>query len=297
MFTATSKEEYSMSTAVIQPPSPAIEPGHIFFPKAIPLRLDSPVPAFSFGRRIDLNRTFLASHQMPSTSHRRTLTVSFLLHVVLLAVPILVSMWFTDALDFRTYTKTLLVGPPPPPPVRPPAVATAAVRNTVHRVLIVNGKLLAPRAIPAHIAMLREEPLPPEADTASGVSGGIWGGLPGAAFNVMSPVAKSAPTPPPLEKPKEPIRVGGKVLPPRPLYAPQPVYPVLARQARVEGFVVLDATFDAQGSVTNLTVISGPQLLYGAALQTVSTWKYEPVYLNGVPVPFKMEVTVHFHLN
>lgn len=286
-----------MSTTMLHPPSPAIAPGHIFFPLACPTRLDTPVPAFSFGRRIDLNRTFLTAHQMPSTSHRRTLTVSFLLHVVLLAVPILVSMWFTDALDFRTYTKTLLVGPPPPPPVRPQAVATAMVRNTVHRVLIVNGKLLAPRAIPAHIAILREEPLPPEADTAGGVSGGIWGGLPGAAFNVMSPVVKSAPTPPPPEKPKEPVRVGGKVLPPRPLNAPPPAYPVLARQAHVEGFVVLDATFDAQGSVTNLNVISGPQLLYAAALQAVSNWKYEPVYLNGVPVPFKMEVTVHFHLD
>jgi periplasmic protein TonB len=286
-----------MSTTIIQPPSAAIAPDHIFFPKAPPLRLDSPVPAFSFGRRIDLNRTLLTSHRMPSTSHRRTLTVSVLLHVVLLVVPILVSMWFIDALDFRTYTKTLLVGPPPPPPVRPPAVATAMVRNTAHRVLIVNGKLLAPRAIPTHIAMLHEEPLPPEADTAAGgVSGGIWGGLPSAAFNEISGVAKSAPAPP-TEKPKEPIRVGGKVTPPLPLFAPQPVYPVLARQARVEGFVVLDATFDAQGAVTNLTVISGPQLLYGAALQAVKSWKYEPVYLNGVPVPFEMEVTVHFHLD
>jgi periplasmic protein TonB len=246
MFTANSKEENPMSTAVIQPASPVIEPGHIFFPKASPPRFDSTVPAFSFGRRIDLNQTFLTSHRMPSTAHRRTLTVSFLLHVVLLAVPILVSMWFTDALDFRTYTKTLLVGTPPPPPVRPPAATTAMARNTVHRVFIVNGKLLAPRAIPTQIAILREDPLPPEADTAGGVSGGVWGGLPGAAFTAMSPVAKSAPTPP-LEKPREPVRVGGNVLPPRPLYAPPPVYPVLARQAHVEGFVVPDATFDAQG--------------------------------------------------
>ena len=286
-----------MSTTMIQPPSPAVAPGHIFFPKASPLRPNSPVPEFSFDRRIDLKRTFLASHRMPSTSHRRTLIVSVLLHVVLLTIPILVSMWFTDALDFRTYTKTLLVGPPPPPPVRPPAVATAAVRNTVHRVFIVNGKLLAPRAIPSQIAMLREEPLPPEANNAGGVSGGIWGGLPAAAFNAISPAAKSAPPPPPpTEKSQEPVRVGGKVLPPRALYAPQPTYPVLARQARVEGSVVLEATFDVQGTVTNLSVISGPQLLYSAALQAVKTWKYEPVRLNGTPVPFMMEVTVHFHL-
>ncbi len=285
-----------MSTTIIQPPSPEIAPDHIFFPKASTLRRDPSMPAFSFDRRIDLNRTLLTSHRMPSTSHRRTLTVSFLLHVVLLAVPILVSMWFTDALDFRTYTKTLLVGPPAPPPVRPRAVATAMVRNTVHRVFIVDGKLLAPRAIPSQIAMLREEPLPPEAGSAGGVSGGIWGGLPNAAFNAISPLAKSAPAPT-LEKPQELVHIGGKVLPPRPLYAPPPAYPVLARQAHVEGFVVLDATFDAQGSVTNLNVISGPQLLYGAALQTVRTWKYEPVYLNGVPVAFEMEVTVHFHLD
>jgi len=223
------------------------------------------------------------------------LTVSILLHVVLLAVPILVSLWFTDALDFRTYTKTLLIGPPPPPPVRPPAAASAVARTTAHRVLVVNGKLMAPRAIPSRIAMLREEPLPPEADTASGVAGGIWGGLPSAAFSAISPAAKSAPAPP-AEKPTAPIRVGGKVLPPRAVYAPPPAYPVLARQARVEGEVVLDATFDAQGTVTGLTVVSGPGLLYAAALQAVKTWRYEPVYLNGVPMPFQMEVTVHSHM-
>ncbi|HXP78371.1 MAG TPA: energy transducer TonB [Verrucomicrobiae bacterium] len=284
-----------MSTTMIQPPSPATIPGHIFFPKASPSRVDSPAPAFAFDRRIDLNRTFLASHRMPSASHRRTLTVSILLHVVLLAVPILVSLWFTDALDFRTYTKTLLIGPPPPPPVRPPAAASAVARTTAHRVLVVNGKLMAPRAIPSRIAMLREEPLPPEADTASGVAGGIWGGLPSAAFSAISPAAKSAPAPP-AEKPTAPIRVGGKVLPPRAVYAPPPAYPVLARQARVEGEVVLDATFDAQGTVTGLTVVSGPGLLYAAALQAVKTWRYEPVYLNGVPMPFQMEVTVHFHM-
>lgn len=286
-----------MSATMTHPPSLSIDPGHIFFPKASPLRLDSPVPAFSFGRQIDMNRSLLTSHRMPSTSHRRTLAVSFLFHLVVLAVPVLVSMWYVNALDFRTYTKTLLVGPPPPPPVRPPAVATAMVHNAAHRVLIVNGKLQAPRAIPAHIAMLREEALPPEATSPDGVSGGIWGGLPAAAFNAISPVAKSAPPPPPpTEKSQEPVRVGGKVLPPRALYAPQPTYPVLARQARVEGSVVLDATFDVQGTVTNLSVISGPQLLYSAALQAVKTWKYEPVRLNGTPVPFMMEVTVHFHL-
>lgn len=286
-----------MSATMIHPPTPSIDPGHIFFPKPSPARLDSPMPAVSFGRRIDLNRSLLTAHRMPSTSHRRTLTVAILFQVVVLAVPILLSMWFTNALDFRTYTKTLLVGPPPPPPVRPPAAATAMARNAPHRVLIVNGKLLAPRAIPSQIAMLHEEALPPEPSAPVGVSGGVWGGLPSAAFNAIAPAAKSAPAPPPPEKPLEPIRVGGKVTPPQPLYAPQPVYPVLARQARVQGSVVLDATFDAQGLVTSLNVISGPQLLYGAALQAVKSWRYEPVYLNGTPVPFVMEVTVHFHLD
>lgn len=285
-----------MSTTMIQPPSPATLPRNIFFPKAFPSRVDSPAPPLAFGGRIDLNRTFLASHRMPSASHRRTLTVSILLHVILLAVPILASLWFTDALDFRTYTKTLLVGPPPPPPVRPPAAAAAMARTSAHRVLVVNGKLQAPRAIPTQIAMLHEEPLPPEAETATGVAGGVWGGLPSAAFSAMSPAAKSAPAPP-VEKPAEPIRVGGKVLPPRAVFAPPPAYPVLARQARVQGEVVIDATFDAQGTVTSLTVVSGPQLLYAAALQAVKTWRYEPVYLNGVPMPFQMEVTAHFHLD
>jgi protein TonB len=169
------------------------------------------------------------------------------------------------------------------------------VHAATHRVFTVNGKLLAPRAVPARIAMLNEEPLAPETDSSAGVFGGISGGLLGGAFNTMSQVAENVP-PPPVENPKELLRVGGKVLAPRPLYTPAPIYPVLARQARVEGDVVLDATLDSHGAVVDLSVTSGPQLLYTAALQTVRTWKYEPTYLNGEPVPVKMEVIVHFHI-
>ena len=92
------------------------------------------------------------------------------------------------------------------------------------------------------------------------------------------------------------MRVGGRVKEPRKLYAPAPAYPTLARQARIEGKVVIDAVIDIHGNVVNATVVSGPPLLLQAALEAVRTWRFEPTYLNEEPVPVELIVTVEFHL-
>ena len=81
------------------------------------------------------------------------------------------------------------------------------------------------------------------------------------------------------------------------MFAPQPIYPSLARQARVEGDVVVEAVIDATGSVVEAKVISGHALLMSAALEAVRQWKYEPTYLNGEAVPVRLRVTVTFQLS
>jgi protein TonB len=84
---------------------------------------------------------------------------------------------------------------------------------------------------------------------------------------------------------------------PRLLSAPPVVYSPIARQAHVEGTVILDAIIDEQGNVTQVRVISGPSLLLGSALKAVSERKYEPTILDGQPVSIRLNVTVEFHLS
>ena len=74
----------------------------------------------------------------------------------------------------------------------------------------------------------------------------------------------------------------------------KPVYPPLARQARVSGVVILEAVIGKDGSVAEIKVISGHPLLQQAAIDAVSQWKYKPTLLNGEPVEVVTTVTVNF---
>jgi protein TonB len=77
----------------------------------------------------------------------------------------------------------------------------------------------------------------------------------------------------------------------------QPHYPEDARQARIQGMVVLTARIDANGDVEDLTLVSGHPLLAPAALEAVKHWKYKPYLLNGQPVMVETQVTVAFQLS
>jgi len=75
-----------------------------------------------------------------------------------------------------------------------------------------------------------------------------------------------------------------------------PIYPPIAKAARVSGTVVLQATIGKDGAVESLHVISGPALLQQAALDAVKTWRYRPYLLNGQPVEVETTVNVIFNL-
>ena len=77
---------------------------------------------------------------------------------------------------------------------------------------------------------------------------------------------------------------------------PMPVYPPLARQARIAGVVRLEAVISREGTVLNLHVVSGHPLLVPAALAAVQRWIFSPTYLNGDPVEVASEIEVNFTL-
>jgi protein TonB len=91
-----------------------------------------------------------------------------------------------------------------------------------------------------------------------------------------------------------PVRVGGQIKPPTKVKDVKPVYPAIARSARVAGAVVIAATIDEEGKVIDAKVVRSVPLLDQAALDAVQQWEYMPTLLNGVPVPVLVTVTINF---
>jgi TonB family protein len=90
------------------------------------------------------------------------------------------------------------------------------------------------------------------------------------------------------------VRVGGQIKPPTKIKDVQPVYPAIAKSARVSGAVTIEAMIGPDGKVMNATVVRSIPLLDQAALDAVQQWEYTPTLLNGVPVPVVVNVTINF---
>jgi periplasmic protein TonB len=93
-----------------------------------------------------------------------------------------------------------------------------------------------------------------------------------------------------------PVRAGGLVRAPKKVRHVDPVYPEIARAARISATVVLDCLLDVEGRVTEIRVVSGHPLLDAAAKDAVARWRYTPTYLNDTAVPVLLTVTVRFTL-
>jgi periplasmic protein TonB len=227
--------------------------------------------------------------------------VSLIVHGLVIAALIIAPLYFTQSLDLKAFQSTWLVTPAPPPPAPPPAPAmmTRTVKSVVR--LMQGGKMMAPTVIPKQVAIIKEAPLPPDTDV-DGVVGGVPGGIPGGQMGgvlggIIGGTGLSGTViaaPPPVVK--RVVRIGGNLKPPKQIYSEAPQYPVLAKQAQIQGTVIIDAVIDEQGNVVQARVVGGPALLISAALQTVLKWKYEPSYLNGQPISVEMHVEVRFIL-
>lgn len=171
----------------------------------------------------------------------------------------------------------------------------------VQRVTVDPTKFVAPTEIPKEIPPPVDEP--PQVGVSgviggipSGISGGVVGGQGGVGGILGGAPPPPPPPPPPRPVKREPIRVGGNVQESKLIRKVEPVYPELAKRARVSGVVVLQVTVDEEGNVTEMRVLKGHPLLNDAAEQAVRQWKYSPTLLNGEPVPVIATVTVIFNL-
>jgi periplasmic protein TonB len=229
---------------------------------------------------------------------RATLPIAYMFEVIVVGVMILVPLIYTDALP-KTQLMTFLAAPPPPPPPPPPPAAPAPVVHIQRRVTV-DDLMKTPTVIPKQIKVIKDEPQAPQ---SVGVVGGVPGGMPGGQMGgvlggVIGGVLSSAPPPPPPPKAATPkrIRVGGNVEQAKLIFNPSPEYPPLAKMARIQGTVRLEAIISKDGTIQDLKVLSGHPLLVKSAIDAVSRWRYQPTLLNGDPVEVVTEIDVNFTL-
>ena len=102
--------------------------------------------------------------------------------------------------------------------------------------------------------------------------------------------------PPPPPPPDGPVRVGSGIKTPTKTKDVRPLYPPAAQSAGIQGVVIIEATVDAAGRVSDAKVLRSIPDLDEAALAAVRQWEFTPTLLNGVAVPVIMTVTVNFTL-
>jgi len=129
----------------------------------------------------------------------------------------------------------------------------------------------------------------PALDPGAAADSSSGNALPG----VISSSTMAAPAAPEI-RPEGPIVKGGEVAEPKLIYRALPVYPLSAKQAGIQGEVVIKTTIDQKGSVVDMHVVSGPLMLRQAALDALRRWKYEPSKLDGQPISVQMLVTIKF---
>jgi TonB family C-terminal domain len=149
-------------------------------------------------------------------------------------------------------------------------------------------QLMAPTRLPQDAKTVKQNDTPPPAPIAGASMVALNGS--GPIGNVFAGHSNSAVVAPKVVSVSAGVAVGML------LRRTQPAYPSIARSARVQGTVVLQATITRYGSVTNLKVLSGPPMLRQAAIDAVKTWQYKPYLLNNEPTEVDTQVNVVFSL-
>lgn len=189
----------------------------------------------------------------------------------------------------RRLSVPVTLGPPPgPPPVAPHARATTVAQSN-----LADNVLITPPEIPRHIAVIEESVAPPQLSFRDfGEQGGSGDS---SRTDVLGSIGKSLDRavvpPPPPPPPRTSHMMEGNLI-----FRVQPEYPPPARNARIQGTVVLSAIISKQGTIENLRLLRGHPMLVPAAIEAVKRWRYRPYVLNSEPVEVETQITVNFSL-
>jgi protein TonB len=182
--------------------------------------------------------------------------------------------------------------PQPAAPDMQPTATEAAPSPQVQSKMM-NEQLNAPRRIPNNIKMGAGKEAPPPSGFAVADMQGLGGSGNSAIGSVFAGQGRSNVN---AELPKV-LAISAGIAAGMQIRNTPPVYPLIAKSARVSGTVVLQATISKTGTIENLRVVSGPEMLRQAAVDAVKTWRYKPYMLNNQPVEVETTVNVIFSLN
>jgi len=215
--------------------------------------------------------------------------VSIVVHVVLVMVALIVPL-IADG------------DPPTPAPMHALTLATIETVRVPPDVVPMATPIRGPRVLPGVVApdVIAPEPVqpPPPAgmpttETRDGLAGPGFDAFAGTGVTGVPPLPASPVSEPPAQKI---VRVGPGIREPRRIAGGPPEYPLMARNARVQGTVILEAVINERGAIERVRVLRSVPLLDAAAIAAVQNWRYTPTLLNDVPVSVLMTITINFTL-
>jgi len=246
----------------------------------------------------------------PRTKRVWATIAGFTGQVIVIGCALIAPLLFPQVIP-RVQWAVSVVGPPPPPPPPPPTLGGVVPHRNRSFSQFSDGALRMPQRIPDKPVKTIDD-APVANNNGVGVVGGVEGGDPngkigGVLNSIFASSRATAEAPPPVrEAPKKPVDPGPTVTkPPRisvvemakPINRVDPVYPTLAKQARISGTVELVGVLGIDGRIHELRVVRGHPLLIDAAMAAVRQWIYAPTILNGQPVEVQAPITVNFILN
>ncbi len=154
-------------------------------------------------------------------------------------------------------------------------------------------RIMRPSSLPIGIPPGSDEPAPEPSGSGIGSFGPSGGSneLPFALGGSRPLPAAPVVPPPPVREFRTSTMLEGNLM-----RKVQPVYPPLARSARIQGPVVLEAVISKAGTIENLRLISGHPMLVPAAIEAVRQWRYRPYVLNNELIEVETQITVNFIL-
>ncbi|HYM76797.1 MAG TPA: energy transducer TonB [Candidatus Dormibacteraeota bacterium] len=223
-----------------------------------------------------------------------TTLTSFGLQAVIIGLLLLVPLLTTVGLpSTRVVSTPISMGHRDPGP----APQTHVAHRGVISIVPVTGRIMAPTRIPTRIPNGDDgvpQPSGPVGDTANCLNCVDLPVGSGPNFPIPFSGERAVPTPgppPPTRTFRTSIMLQGSLI-----RRVEPVYPQLAKGARIQGPVELAAVISKAGTIEDLRVISGHPMLVKAALDAVSQWRYRPYILNGDVIEVDTRITVNFVL-
>jgi periplasmic protein TonB len=214
---------------------------------------------------------------------------SFALQAALLGTLILVPYLYPASLPKEALATPLAAPLPPVAPAHLRQAQAAHAENPVQLTALVAPSLIPRRIIEEDNAS--SQPPGMDIDSVAEAKGEVQGAM--VLLGSTSPLPPVAPRP----KPSGPVRVSAGVAKGRLLSPIEPVYPAIARTARIQGTVVIEAIISKQGLVEQAHIVTGPPMLAQAALAAVSRARYVPYKLNGEPVDVETTINIVFSLD